>query len=118
MMLHTKHEGSRPCGFRQEDFFMLLPIKAYVKPVTPKAVHFHVAPYIKHLTPGPGHFWPHGYNLNKLGIGPLDDTSYQISRLKALWFKTRRFFHVALFLSLRKTCDPRGGAIFCPRAII
>ena len=21
-MLHTKYEGSRPCGFRQEEFFM------------------------------------------------------------------------------------------------
>ena len=37
MMLQTKYQGSRPCGFRQEDIFMFLPIKAYVKPVTPKA---------------------------------------------------------------------------------
>ena len=37
VMLHTKYQGSRPCGFRQEDFFMFLPIKAYVKPVTPEA---------------------------------------------------------------------------------
>ena len=22
MMLHTKYQGSRPCGFRQEDFSM------------------------------------------------------------------------------------------------
>ena len=34
MMLHTKYQG---LGFRQEDFFMFLPIKAYVKPVTPGA---------------------------------------------------------------------------------
>ena len=66
MMLHTKYQGSMPCGFRQEDFFfMFLPIKAYVKPVTPEA----------------GPFWPHGYSLNKLGTGSLDDTTYQISRL-------------------------------------
>ena len=26
MMLHTKYQGSRPCAFRQEDFFMFLPI--------------------------------------------------------------------------------------------
>ena len=25
-MLHTKYQGSRPCGFRQEDFFIFLPI--------------------------------------------------------------------------------------------
>ena len=36
MILHTKYQGSRLYGFRQEDFFMLLPIKAYVKPVTPE----------------------------------------------------------------------------------
>ena len=64
MMLHTKYQGSRPCGFRPEDFFIFLPIKAYEKPVTP----------------GRGHFWPQGYNLNKLDRGPLDDTSYCISR--------------------------------------
>ena len=25
VMLHTKYEGSMPCGFRREDFFMLSP---------------------------------------------------------------------------------------------
>ena len=35
VMLHTKYHGSRPNGFRQEDFFMFLPIQAYVKRVTP-----------------------------------------------------------------------------------
>ena len=60
MMLHTNYQGSRPDGFRQGDFFMFLPIKAYVK----------------HLTPGVGPFWPKGYNLNKLGRGSLDDASY------------------------------------------
>ena len=34
-MLHTKYQGSNPYGFRQEDFFMLIPIYAYVKHVTP-----------------------------------------------------------------------------------
>ena len=65
MMLHTIYQGSRPCGFRQEDFFMFLPIKDYVKPVTP----------------GASHFWPQGYNLNKLVRGSLDDTTYQKPRL-------------------------------------
>ena len=40
MILHTKYQGSRPCRFRLEDFFMLLPIKAYVKHVTPGAGQF------------------------------------------------------------------------------
>ena len=26
VMLHTKYQGCRPCGFRQEDFFMVFPI--------------------------------------------------------------------------------------------
>ena len=66
MILHTKYQGSRPCGFRQEDSFMFLPIKAYVKkPVTPRA----------------GTFLAAGYNLNKLSRNLLDDTTYQISRL-------------------------------------
>ena len=37
MILYTKYQSSRPCGFRQENFFMLLPLKAYVKHVTPGA---------------------------------------------------------------------------------
>ena len=31
MMLHTKYKGSRPCGSRQEDFFHVFRIYAYVK---------------------------------------------------------------------------------------
>ena len=55
-MLHTKYHGSKPYGFKQ-DFF-------------------HAFPYIglcKHVTPGAGHFWPLGYNLNKLRRGSLGD---------------------------------------------
>ena len=37
MMLHTKYQGSRPYGFRQEDLFMFSLIKAHVKHVTPGA---------------------------------------------------------------------------------
>ena len=40
MMLHTKYQGSRPCGFRQEDLFMFLPILDNVKHVTPGAGSF------------------------------------------------------------------------------
>ena len=39
MMLHTKYQGSRPYGFRQEDFFMLFP--KYIS-------------LCKHVTPGAG----------------------------------------------------------------
>ena len=66
MMLHTtKYQGSRPCGFRQEDFSCF--------------------PYIslcKTFDPGTGpFFWRQGLNLNKLGGGLLGDAIYQISRL-------------------------------------
>ena len=59
MMLHTKYQSSRPCGLRQEHFFMFRPIFTYVNSVTL----------------GPGHFWPQGHNLNKLGRGSLGDAS-------------------------------------------
>ena len=60
MMLHTKYQGSRPCGFRQEDFFMFLPILVDVKLVTPRR----------------GDFWPQGHNLNKLVRGLQADATY------------------------------------------
>ena len=41
-----------------------------------------------------------GHNLNKLGKGPLGDAAILISRLLALWFQTRRFFHVFPYISL------------------
>ena len=65
MMLHTKYQGSRTIRFRQEDFNMFSLCK-----------HMY-----KMCPPGPGHFWPQGYNLNKLGRSPLDDATYQISKL-------------------------------------
>ena len=77
VMLHTKYHGSWPNGFRQEDFSTCFSL---------------FNPYVKHVTSGVGQFWPQGYNLNRLGRRLLDNASYQISRLYALWFQTRRFF--------------------------
>ena len=62
MMLHTKYQGSRPCGFRHEVFFSRFPYKSLFKTFDPKR----------------GHFWPKGYNLNKLGRGPLGDATYML----------------------------------------
>ena len=39
MILHVKYQGSRPCGFRQEEFFMV----SLYKPID-----------VKHVTPGGG----------------------------------------------------------------
>ena len=33
------------------------------------------------VTPGWGQFWPQGFHINKLGRGPLEDATYQISKL-------------------------------------
>ena len=60
-------------------------------------------------------FFTWGHNLNKLGRGSLDNVTYQISRLLAMWFLVRRFFSCFPFISL---CDPRGRPIFGPSAII
>ena len=51
MKLHTKHQGSGPCGFTQEDFFYVFPIISLC--IT--------------CDPWGGPFWPQGHNLNKLG---------------------------------------------------
>ena len=45
------------------------------------------------LTPRQGYIWPQGHILNKLGRGLLGDATYQITRVYALSFKTRRDVH-------------------------
>ena len=59
MMLNTKYQGPRRCGFRREDFFTFYIYK-------PKR---RAGPF----------FWPQDYNLNTLGRGPLGDAKNQIS---------------------------------------
>ena len=51
-----------------------------------------------------------GHNLNTPGKDPLDIATYQISRLKVKKFLCFPYIQV----SLCKTCDPKGGAIFGP----
>ena len=83
----TKYQDPRHCGFRKK--FHVFPILAYVK---------HVAPRV-------GPFLAQGHNLKKLGGGPLDNATYQISRLLALWFQTRRFLKVLVLKSIFSLCD-------------
>ena len=59
-----------------------------------------------------------GAILNILGRGPLGNATYQISRLWALRFQTRRIFHVSLYKPIILTYDPQGRAILDPRDII
>ena len=77
MMLHTKYQGSRPYGFRKEDFFMFFLIWALVK----------------HVTPVAGCFWLEGYIFNKLGRGPLGDAT-KCQGSKPFGFRQKIFFNV------------------------
>ena len=96
-MLHTKYQGSRPNGFRQEDFSIIFPIITYVK----------------HVIPGSGPFFAQWYNLNKLGRGPLGHATYQISRFWTLWFQTRRCLCFP-YISLYKNVTPGAGPFLVP----
>ena len=60
MMLHTNIKALGLVVSDKKIFLMFLPIKAYVKSVTPVAEPFLAL----------------GLNLNKLGRGPLNDTTY------------------------------------------
>ena len=79
MMLYTKYQGSRPCGFRKEDFSCF--------------------PYIrlsKICDPGRAHFWPQGHILNNLGRGPLGDATYQKSGFRPCGFRQEDFTSIHL----------------------
>ena len=70
------------------------------------------------MTPRAGQILAQGYHLSKIGRGLRGDATYQISRLFALGFQTRRFFSHFPYISLCKACDPRGWAIFRPKTIM
>ena len=77
MMLHKKQQG-KALGFAASDKKIFSCFSLYK--------------YAKYTSLERGNFWPQGHNVNKLGRGPLLDATYQISRLYALLFQTRRFF--------------------------
>ena len=60
---------------------------------------------------------PHGHNLNKLGRGPLGDATYHIKAL-VLVVSDKNILSYFPYISLCKTCDPWGGAIFGFKSII
>ena len=61
VMLHTKYQTSKLCGFRGEDF-----------------LRFSYISLCKSDKPQGGPFLPEGHYLNKLGRGPLGEATYQI----------------------------------------
>ena len=47
---------------------------------------------LKNVTPGAGHFWPEGHNLNKLGRGLLGDATYQYQGSMPCGFRQENYF--------------------------
>ena len=88
-MLHTKYQGSMPCGLDKKKLF----------------------PYINIYACDPRV----GHNLNELARGLLDNATYQIFKLYDLWFQTKDVF-IFPYISLHKTCDHQGGPILAPGA--
>ena len=89
MMLHTKYQYSRPCGFTQENCLMF----SLYKPMLPLRRD---------------HLLPQGHNLNKLGRSLLGYATYQISRLYVVWLYTK-IVSCFRYISLYKTCDQKVG---------
>ena len=89
MMLLTKYQGSRRCGFRQVDFFL----------------HFSHISLCKTCDPWTGPLLAQGSNLIKIGRAPLGDATYQITRLSSFWFQIRRFLKLASRKSVFSLCD-------------
>ena len=80
-MLHTKYQGSRHYGFRQDSFPC-----------------FSLYKTVKHVTPqGRGNFSPQRDNLNNLGRGPLDDATYQISKALGVMVSDKIFYVFSLY---------------------
>ena len=81
----TKYQGSWPCDFRQEDVFMI----PYISPC-------------KTCDPWGEPFWPHGYNLDKLGTCLLYYSAHQILRFLPFWFQTRFFSSFLIYRSKKE----------------
>ena len=56
---------------------------------------FHIYAYVNNVPLELAIFWPPGHNLNKLGIGPLGDVTYQIPRTSG--FRQEEFFMFSLY---------------------
>ena len=66
---------------------------------------FFLCKSVKHVGPGRGHFWPHGYNLNNLGRGPLDEAI----KGSGLLVSGKKIFEGFLYISYVKHVDPKQG---------
>ena len=100
MKLHTKYQGSRPCGFRQEDVSRF--------------------PYInlsKTFDPcGQAIFSRRGIIKKKLGRGLLGYVTYPNTKALGLVVSDKKIFSCFHYRSLCKTCDPGMGPFLTPGA--
>ena len=84
-MLHIKYQGSCLGPVVSDKIFSCFP---------------YIISLYKTCDQGVGPILASGHNLNKLGKDSLDDATYPLSRLKALWFQTRRFLKVSSWKSI------------------
>ena len=90
MMLHIKYQSfGLVVSDKKFSFFSYFPYTSLCKKVTA----------------GQAHFWPKGHNLNTFGRGPLDDATYQISRLLPLLFLARIFLKLSFRKSIFSLCN-------------
>ena len=112
VILHTKYQGSRPCGYRQE-FFMFSLYKPMLNLWPLGADPFLAIFWKSYFILGVGGILgSRGIVWINLVKGPWGDATYQ----RPCGFRQEDFF---MFLfSLCKPCDPWGRAIIDPRGII
>ena len=68
--------------------------------------------------PGWGRFWPQGYHMNRIDIGPNIIVQGQMIKALLLLVPEKKNFKVFLLCSYVSNLWPRGGAQFDPRGII
>ena len=79
-MLYTKYHNSRPCGFRQEEFFSCFPYISLCETGDPQ---------------GGAILWPQGYTLYNLGRGLLGNATYpNIKVLGHVVLDRKIFLHI------------------------
>ena len=98
-MLHAKYQGSRPSSFRVElwNFRSLFLCSTYDPP-------------------GQGQFWPQGHFMDKLGRGPQEDATYQISNLYAIQYQRRKILNMGFFVPMLHLVTPVVGPVLTPEA--
>ena len=97
----------------------MMALNLSVESVSPQNEFYLLYYYCSNLWPkGWGQFWPQGYHMKRIDIGP--NIIVQGQMIKALLFlvSEKKNFKFSFFVPTFRTCDPWGGASFDPRGII